>query len=166
MTVDGTRDVKSTVYISTGKKGVMYTMWRQIIVPPVTIKGADGKDFTSPGWVHHNYIKNLSMTETVAVEKAKEYAKDMRSEFHGIWDSPCNDRANWMDRWGIHFQSKKKNGKMFFMGRANDDFWASWKENKEQIKKEGFWISKFEYTDERRIKQVAWFVFYKPRREN
>lgn len=137
-------------------------MWREIIVPPVTIMGADGKEFTSPGWCHHNYIQNLSMTEMVAVEKAKIYAVSVKSDFAGIWDSPYNDRASWLDRWGIHFQSKKKNGKIFFMGRASEEFWDTWKANKEQIKKEGFWVSKFEFKDEHGRKQIDWFVFYRP----
>lgn len=156
-----TREPSIISYISTGKKGVMYTLWTQITVPPITIKDEDGNDFTSPGWIHHNYIKNLSMTESAAISKAKTYAESHRTKFLGIWDAPYNDRASWLDRWGIHFQSKKKNGRIYFMGKANSEFWEAWKLHKEQIKKEGFWVSKYSYMD-RNVKMTEWFVFYRP----
>lgn len=157
-----TSEQQMLVYISTGRKGVMHTLWTEIIQPPMAIKMDDGTEFVSPGWTHHCYIKNLSMNESEAISKAKVYAESMRFKFLGIWDSPYNERADWMDRWGIHFQSKKKKGKLFFQGKANSEFWESWKANKDQIKKEGFWVSKYKYKDERGNEKIEWFVFYKP----
>ena len=152
---------KRRVYISTGKKGVMYTLWTEIIQPPTKITDKDGKEFMAYGWVHNRYIQNLSMSEDKAIEKAKEYSDAHKMTFVGIFDSPYNERADWIDRWGIHFQSKKKNGKKFFFGKATPEFWDAWKVGKEQIKKEGFSVSKFEYKDERENKQIQWYVFYR-----
>jgi len=104
-------------------------------------------------------MKNLPVDEKEAIRKAKSYAKENNFGFIGVLDSPLCERAKYFDRFNIHFTSRRKKGKVFFMGIASPEFWDEWRNNKEQLKEEGFSVSKFRHPMEN---VDIWYVFYRP----
>jgi len=149
------------VYISTGQKQVMYTLWEENIVerpnPPVT---EPSRIPILPAFIHYNYIKNLSMDEATAIKEATEYAKEHDGNFTGISDSPQYKRATFFEAFGIHFTQRRKQGKTFFMATSpTNEFWDAWRTKKEDMRKAGFSVSKF-YDKRKRIEE--WYVFYRP----
>lgn len=139
-------------FISTGAKQVLHTLWLQVIVkrPPPLVGG---------GFIQYQYIQNLPVDEKEAEKKAKEYCELNNYEYEGILDSPIHKRAEHIEMYGIQFKHKRKHGKSFYFGIATQEFFDEWKKNKEQLKQEGFSLSKYHHpihdTD-------VWYVFYKP----
>lgn len=150
--------VEENCFISTGSKDVMYTLWEEIIVR----KKLNNKVTERWGC---GYIQNLSMTETEAVQKAKNYASEHKLNFTGIQKSPTRKRAEHFEAFGISFKPKLKNGKAYYYGEATQEFWESWKNNKEQMKTEGFSVSKYRvpprYRDDPPVS--VWYIFYRPK---
>lgn len=136
-------------YISTGQKQVLHTLW-------VHRHSLFGQDF---------FIKNLSADKDKAVAEAKQYAKRHNMDFGGVFNSPRFKRAEHFEKYGITFKHKRKKGKSYYQGFATPEFWDAWKENKEQIKKEGFYVSKYPDLTDRERKRMLWYVFYKPDKE-
>lgn len=151
----------SKCFISTGSKQVLHTLWQENIVEP---------DRTAPiemqrGAYSLNYIKNLSKDEDTAVKEAKRYAKAMNIKYDGVWDSPRFNRAKHIEAYEIQFKHKRKKGKSFYYGVATPEFWDAWKKNKNQLKAEGFSVSKLQdrILSERYHEAVfTWYVFYRP----
>lgn len=151
----------SKCFISTGAKQVLHTLWQENIIEP---------DRTAPiemqrGAYSLNYIKNLSKDENKAVEEAKEYAKSINIRYDGVWDSPRFNRAKHIEAYGIQFKHKRKKGKSFYFGTATPEFWDEWKKDKDQLKSEGFSVSKFKdriLSEKRNEIVFTWYVFYNP----
>jgi len=132
-------------FISTGKKQVMYTLWRE------TFAGF-------MGITHYSFVKILAMTEAKALKAAQEYANEHGGTFEGIDQAPRFKKSTSFDMYGMHFAEKRKHGKAFFMGIASQDFWQEWREKKEEMKQSGFSVSK--WRDPRKNLDV-WYVFYR-----
>lgn len=153
------------VFISTGVKSVMHTLWVQNIVqrpnPPVN---EPSRLPMLPAMIHYNYIKNLSMDEEIAVKEAKNYAEEHGGDFIGVLDSPASKRAKFFEAFGMHFTQRRKKGKTFFMGEhPTDEFWDAWRKNKEEMKQSGFTVSKFLNPMKRSrhgYEREEWYVFY------
>jgi len=134
-------------YISTGQKQVLHTLWHYH--PSVF-----GQEI---------FIKNLSANKDKAVAEAKRYAKEHGLEFGGVYNSPRFKKAEHFEKYGITFKHKRKKGKSFYQGFATPEFWDEWKKNKEEIKKEGFRLSKYPDLLDKERKRMLWYVFYKPK---
>ena len=136
----------TSCYISTGQKAVMYTLWEE-------------------SYHDDSYIKNLPMDKEKAITEAKRYAEEQEFEFLGIYSSPLHKRAEHIDFYGIIFKHKRKGKKSFFYGVVTQEFWTAWRENKEQMKKDGFSVSKHEYRERfgNHDLKTVWYVFYKPK---
>lgn len=133
---------KTLYWISTGHKGVMYTLWRQIVGTH-----EDGSCFRG----RPLYIKNLPMAEEAAVLEGAKYATEHGGEFRGIEDQPFNERSNSFDYLGVHFSRRKFRNGVAYIGAPTPEFWEAWKTRKEEIRRLGFSISKYE---------DIWNVFY------
>jgi hypothetical protein len=128
--------VERKFFISTGKKSVMFTLW---------------KDCSSDVYMGKSlYIKNLPIKEEKAIKEAEKYAIEHKGIFLGVFDSPERKRSKFFDFAGIHFRESVKNGKTFFVGIVTEEFWKLWREKKEELKQEGYRVSKFKET---------WYVF-------
>ena len=140
----------NTCYISTGKKAVMHTL----------IDESKGD---------YPYIKNLSRDRKKAIEEAKKYAKENDLTYLGLYHSPLHKRAEHRDFYGIDFKHKRDRKKNeFYYGKVTQEFWKAWKKNKEQMKKDGFSVSKYEYRERsgNHDLRVDWYVFFKPKKED
>ena len=138
----------SACYISTGQKAVMYTLWEESYMDDV-------------------YIKNLPMDKEKAIAEVKKYAKEQEIEYLGVYSSPLHKRAEHIDFHGINFKHKRKGKKSFYYGVVTQEFWTAWRENKEQMKKDGFSVSKHEYRDRfgNHDLKTVWYVFFKPKED-
>lgn len=138
-----------TCFISTGAKQVLHTLWTYNIVKRPGLGG---------GFIQYCYIKNLPVNEEEAERIAKEYAKNRDIKYTGIEDSPTHKRASHIEAYGVQFKHKRKNGKPFYFGIATQEFFDAWKADKQQMKDNGFSLSKFKNP----IRNVEeWYVFYK-----
>ena len=153
-------------YISTGKKQVLHTLWEELIIPRPSPPG-------EPQYcaVIHRYIRNLPVDQDEALKAAKEWIAEYcpKSNFQGIEDSPRFKKAKFIDMYCMHFVQRRKNGKTFFMADyPTEDFWEAWKASKDDMRKAGFRVSKFEMTREKhtgralREPVMVWYVFYSP----
>ena len=147
------------VYISTGQKQVMHTMWVENIVErPNPSINTPSRIPMMPAFIQDIYIKNLSMNEDEAIKEAKEYANANGAVFAGVSDSPRFKRAKTFEAFGIHFIQRRKKGKTFFVGKIpTQEFWDAWRNNKEEMKKT-FSVSKFKNPIK---KSEEWYIFYK-----
>jgi len=133
-------------YISTGQKQVLHTLWHYH--PSVF-----GQEI---------FIKNLSANKDKAVAEAKRYAKEHGLDFEGIFNSPRFKKAEHFEKYGVVFKHKRKKGKSFYQGNPTQEFWREWKKCKDDMKKEGFFVSQHRspYVNDN---ELIWYVFYKPK---
>jgi hypothetical protein len=144
--------MKINCFVSTGQKRVLHTLWIQSI---------------GPNFCVYQYIKNLPADETKDITIAKEFCKQGRYDFIGLIDSPCYKKAIHIDAFGIQFKHKRKNGKEYYYGEPTEEFWKEWRENKEQLKANGFWVSKYVVPERYGNSNLidTWLVFYRPKIE-
>lgn len=146
--------VTITCFVSTGMKRVLHTLWIQSIIKRPGLSGG--------GFINYSYIKNLPADESEAIKIAKEFAKENFCNFTGVEDSPIYKKASHIEIYGIQFKHKRKKGKSFYFGYATQEFFDEWKKNKQQLKDEGFSLSKYKHP----IHGTSdWYVFYKPKEE-
>jgi len=136
-------------YISTGQKQVLHTLWIESNNPPFD----------------NCFIKNLSADKEKAIAEATKYAQVNEGKFIGVFASPRYKKAEHFEKYGIVFKHKRKKGKSFYQGFATPEFWENWKKNKEQIKKEGFFLSKYPDLMDDKRERMIWYVFYKPNKQ-
>lgn len=151
------------IYISTGQKQVMHTLWVENI-PDYKEINKINKDIPNNipirgGFPSYNYIKNLSMDEATAIKEAKAYVEEHGGTFIGVENSPRFKRAGFFDAFGMHFTQRRKQGKTFFMAtEPSQEFWDAWKQRKEDMRNAGFSVSKFRNP----MKKIEeWYVFYR-----
>lgn len=109
----------------TGKLQQYYTLYRHSCC-------------TMPGVFSHEsycYIRNLSHDLDEAIKKAEKIAGKAKTVEYV--ESPKAEYDNF-----TAFGLKWKNGHNCYFSYPNNDFWAIWRDNKEMLKKVGFWVSK------------------------
>ena len=104
----------------TGRKRQFYTLYSCLTGPY--------------GFIRVCIIPNLSFDHNSAIEKAKKYC--------GNAEIRTDKEARPVFETLEAFEMKWKKGKKCFYGIPNQKFWSEWKENKPEIKKAGFWVSK------------------------
>ena len=135
--------MQKRVYVSTGEKSVLHTLWSYSL-PEV------GDNFQFRGV--HCFIKNLSADPDLALKEAKEYAKELNAVCEGIEDSPTRKWSKGFDFAGVHFIRKRTKFGWTNMGQATSEFFTLWKEKKDELKAQGYSLSKY---------KDVWFVFFK-----
>lgn len=152
-------------YISTGQKQVLHTLWVERIIPVPVAPGEP--EFAA---VQYHYLWNLPANQDEAIAKAKEWIAqaDPKANFLGITDSPRFKKAKFFDMYGMHFAQRRKAGKTFYMAEdPTPEFWDAWRANKDDMRKAGFRVSKFEKKYDKRMRRLpepiwVWYVFYNP----
>lgn len=134
--------MQKVYYISTGRKSVMHTLWKYC-------KPEAGENLAFRG--KHTFIKNLPIDVNIAVEEAKRYAKEAKGIFEGVNDSPQGIRSNSFEFAGVHFKRKQMKSGLKYIGKATDEFFKLWREKKEELRSQGYSVSKY---------KEIWFVFY------
>jgi hypothetical protein len=143
-------DLNKEVYISTGRKSVMYTLWQVSI-------GQYGR--------RDQFVKNLSLEKSKAILEARKWALDNHKIYTGIDVEPKNSRADFFEFAGVHFTRKNsKNGSVLYFGKItsehSQEFWNVWREQKDELKSKGFSVSKY-VADHRHPENYVWYAFYK-----
>lgn len=130
--------MKATAYISTGRKGVMFTLrgYRWV-----------GNPETGRPMVEDWFIKNLSMDETEALRAAEAFVKENSAhfDFDGIKERPFNDRAKAIK--SVNIKDLDCTFKMAKSGKgwwafASETFFKVWKEEKDYLRTFGFSLFK------------------------
>ena len=136
----------SECYISTGQKQVLHTLWVS-------------------SYLDDAFVKNLPADKNKAIVEAKKYAKEHEIVFDGVYNSPRFKKAQHFEKYGVVFKHKRKKGKSHYVGFPTPEFWDEWKTHKEQLKKEGFFVSQHR-NPYKRDNELIWYVFYMPKKED
>ena len=138
----GSKFIRNCFISVTGDYKVFYTKYIQTI-------------YTGGNFAFNNidFIKSI----TKDFETAKKYAEELKIKriFNNVFFSE-DAQLSWkgqhhLNAFNIDFDLSKN--KKIFYGKANKEFWESWKNNKEEIKLNGFWIKKNDFDQ--------WIVFKK-----
>ena len=107
-------------------------------------------------YFHHiEFIQNLAKTPNDAINKCKQLGivvDDEEFEF----DLKHYTKPS-VEAFGAKMQFK--NGKWY--AKATEAFWMTWRQNKEGMKKIGWFCSRYEGNKTLNI-QPCWYMFYKP----
>ena len=121
----------------TGKKEQFYTLYNEGLI----VKNEGGvirrRHFC-------NYQQNLAFKKSDAMEKAEEFRMKWDNGFWDsieiqYWDSPRMIYSKF-EAFGVEFKTAKSGKHMW--ARANQAFWAQWKDDKQMVKAAGFWVTR------------------------
>lgn len=118
-----------TYYVSrTGNKEQYYTFYREFTASLVGY------------WYHRffSFIQNLSHDKEIAMKKAYEYTQKNVIQSNIFFRELPKKEYIKFEAFNLDW----KEGKKAFYAIPNQNFWKLWKEDKDKIKKQGFWISK------------------------
>lgn len=138
----------ATLYMArTGRKKQYYTLYHEGSI----------RRFPHGGAYYFQYHCTLAMDYDKALDKAKKIVKKFEEkvfwdqvEFE-IWEEPKRECIK-TEFFGIEFNTSKDGKTQYGYIPSGSDFWTLWKENKEEIKSQGFWIQKT---------LEGWMIFYK-----
>lgn len=135
-------------FISTGAKSDFYTLWRERTIET-------GKNVTTAGdkgiksyFVHTVFVCNLAKTREAAIAKVKEMGIDIPDSYFS--DELKHIVTPTMEAYGATMEAKKG----LYSAEATQAFWTEWRANKEEMKRNGWFVSKFD-------RNGKWYMHYR-----
>ncbi len=139
-------------FVGTGYKSEFYTLWSEVTVDQrkrdengnVVPSFADRPNGAGTGpmnfFIRTSFVQNLSKTKEGAIAKALELGVTIDPE-EFEFNLRHYSRPS-LEAFGATMKNKRKGNRMFWIAQATSQFWASWKEYKDELKSLGWAVWK------------------------